>query len=87
MVPVATSTLARAATQTAAPIESTCAGDCNGDWSVTLDELVQAINVALGLTANGICPRLDGNLDGLVAIDEVIKAVGSALDGCGTAVE
>jgi hypothetical protein len=68
-------------------VESTCAGDCNGDWTVTLDELVQAINVALGLASNGICPLVDVNHDGVVAIDEVIKAVGSALDGCAAAAD
>jgi hypothetical protein len=52
---------------------------------VTLDELVQAINVALGRAANGVCPLLDGDRDGTVAIDEVVKAVGSALDGCAAA--
>jgi len=59
-----------------------CAGDCNGDSTVTLDELVQAINVALGRFSNGICPRLDDDKDGLVAIHEVVKAVGAALNGC-----
>jgi hypothetical protein len=81
-----TNTAAQVATETPAEVESNCAGDCNGDWSVTLDELVQAINMALGRAETGICPLLDGNRDGTVAIDEVVKAVGSALDGCADAV-
>jgi hypothetical protein len=68
-------------------VESACAGDCNGDSTVTLDELVQAINVALGLTAHADCLPLDVDHDGIVAINEVIMAVGSALEGCGSAAE
>jgi hypothetical protein len=54
---------------------------------VTLDELVQAINVALGLTASPTCPRLDSNHDGIVGIDDVVKAVRAALHGCAAAIE
>lgn len=88
--PTATSAVAATATSTPIavgtriPVESACAGDCNGDSTVTLDELVQAINVALGLTADATCPPLDIDQDGFVAISEVVKAVGSALEGCTT---
>lgn len=49
---------------------------------MTFDELVQVINVALGLTANTTCSAIDIDHDGVVAIDEVVRAVASALEGC-----
>lgn len=82
-----THTVAVPATRTPDTVDSTCAGDCNGDSTVTLDELIQAVNVALGLATNGLCPLLDRNHDGIVAIDEVVLAVDSAIEGCAPASE
>jgi hypothetical protein len=59
-----------------------CAGDCNGDASVTIDELIVASTIAIGDRAVDDCMGADRNGDGQVTIDELIAAVGSALDGC-----
>jgi subtilase family serine protease len=59
-----------------------CAGDCNGDGMVTVDELIAGVNVALGVAPVSSCPAMDTNHDGQVAIDELIAATGRALNGC-----
>jgi len=61
---------------------SACVGDCNGDGMVTIDELVRAVNIALGTTALEQCSGVDGNRDRSVAIDELIRAVTHALQRC-----
>ncbi len=59
-----------------------CAGDCNGDGGITIDELVRGVSLALGGGATAACPALDVNDDGMIAINELIIAVNAALDGC-----
>jgi hypothetical protein len=60
-----------------------CVGDCDGDGSVTIDELVRAVNIALSLTTARDCPAADRDGDGQVTVDEVVTAVNNALLGCG----
>ena len=63
-----------------------CAGDCDGDGSVAINELVRAVGIALGGTPLGQCATADANGDGSVTIAELVGAVGLALGGCnGTA--
>jgi hypothetical protein len=50
---------------------------------VTIDELVQALNIALGLQALDSCPNIAGEMDGMVTIDELVRAVSAAILGCG----
>lgn len=59
-----------------------CAGDCNGDQQVTVDELITAVNIALGLRPIDDCVVSDSNLDRQVTIDELLTAVNRALAGC-----
>ncbi|HEY0300524.1 MAG TPA: hypothetical protein VGC36_04285, partial [Rhizomicrobium sp.] len=59
-----------------------CAGDCNANRSVTVDELVLAVNIALGSLPSSACDVLDANENGQVSIDEIISAVTAALNGC-----
>lgn len=59
-----------------------CAGDCNGDFQVTVDELLTAVNIALGRQGVANCTAADLNGDGVVTVDEIIAAVNSALNGC-----
>ena len=59
-----------------------CAGDCNGDGLVTVDELVRAVNIALGSAALDVCRASDVDADGSVGIDELVRAVNAALQGC-----
>jgi hypothetical protein len=59
-----------------------CAGDCNGDGAVAINELITGVNIALGSAPISSCPSFDGNGDGNVAINELIAAVNNALNGC-----
>ena len=60
----------------------TCVGDCSGDHSVTVDELLTMVNVALGATDASACIPGDKNSDGCITIDEILGAVNNALRGC-----
>lgn len=59
-----------------------CAGDCDGDGAVGIDELVLAIGIASGATPLEACPAIDGNGDGAITIDEIVTAVSAALVAC-----
>jgi len=59
-----------------------CAGDCDGNGSVTVDELVRGANIALGNTDATACRAVDRNADGQVTIDELVAAVSNAVNGC-----
>jgi len=61
---------------------SACAGDCGVDGQVTIDDLVRGVATALGTQPLSNCPSLDGDGDGRVAINELVSAVRSALEGC-----
>ena len=71
------------------PFAPTCAGDCNRDRAVTVDEIVRMVNIALnGDTSPSICPGSDqwcssGPVLG-IGITCVIDAVNNALTGCPT---
>lgn len=60
----------------------TCVGDCNGDGSVTVDEIVTMVNIALGTASIDTCPAADPSGDGQVTVDEILQAVNNALNGC-----
>jgi hypothetical protein len=62
----------------------TCSGDCSGNGEVTVDELVQGVNIALGNVPADRCPAFDRGGDGAVTVDELVAGVRSALDGCPT---
>lgn len=68
-------------TQTPTP-EPPCPGDCDGDGQVTVDEIVTAVNIALGTAPLTQCPAADDNGDGNVTVDELVRAVSAALNGC-----
>jgi cytochrome c peroxidase len=59
-----------------------CTGDCNLDGSVTVDELIASVNVALDTAPLAACVVADVDGDGMVAVNELIAAVGRALNGC-----
>src|SRR6185369_583919 len=60
----------------------TCAGDCNDDGRVFINELVVGVTIALGQANVATCPAMDGNDDGAVRIDELVTAVRNALSDC-----
>ena len=66
----------------ARPAAAQCAGDCNGDGEVAINELIIGVNIALGSVAGSACAEIDIDGDGEVAINELVTAVGFALNGC-----
>lgn len=73
--------VSRGQTPTPTPVPSVCAGDCNGDGQVTVDELVTLISIALNGGTAG-CPNVALWCDNNLGVQCVIQAVGSALNGC-----
>jgi hypothetical protein len=66
-----------------APADSSaCVGDCGGDGSVTVDEILLGVNIALGTVSLNQCTAFDGNTDQQVTVDEILAAVNGALNGC-----
>jgi 6-phosphogluconolactonase (cycloisomerase 2 family) len=63
-------------------VREPCAGDCNRDTTVTVDELVTGVNIALGNLSITACTAFDPGGDDLVTVDELVKAVNIALGGC-----
>ena len=59
-----------------------CPGDCDGNGSVNIGELIRGVRIALGQSDVSNCEAFDTNGDGLVRIGELIQAVRSALNGC-----
>jgi hypothetical protein len=60
-----------------------CVGDCDGDGQVAVNELLRGIAISLGNASVEMCPAFDANGDGLVLVDEIVKATNNALLGCG----
>jgi hypothetical protein len=59
-----------------------CAGDCDGDTNVTIDELITLVNIALGTASTNQCPAGDRDFSDAVTVDELVAAVKAALEGC-----
>ncbi|HXQ23876.1 MAG TPA: hypothetical protein VN812_19505 [Candidatus Acidoferrales bacterium] len=59
-----------------------CVGDCNGNGSVTIDELLTLVNIALDAAPLPSCVAGNANHDGQITIDEILAAVNNALNGC-----
>jgi len=59
-----------------------CPCDCNGDHEVSVDELIQAVNIALARFPIFGCRAADYEVDGGVTIAELISGVRRALMGC-----
>ncbi len=59
-----------------------CAGDCNADGRVTIDELVRIVAVALDDADVDACIAGDERHDGTFTVSEMIGAVNRALSGC-----
>src|SRR5262249_14603758 len=88
--PTATPTLLASETPTATPSETAsttpttpaCAGDCDGGGSVTIDELITAVRIALAELPLSSCSSVDADHSGTVEISELISAVTHSLSGC-----
>ena len=57
-----------------------CPGDCGTDGTVSVEEIVRCVTMALGGPFR--CVACDTNGDDRVSIADLIQAVGSALTGC-----
>jgi hypothetical protein len=79
--PTATST--PTPTPTKNPTLVACVGNCDAGPAVTVDELIRGVNIALGILPLEACPSFDINGTGDVTVEELIRAVGNALNGCG----
>lgn len=69
-------------TPTASPEPTSCPGDCDASGTVTVDELILGVQIALGEQGSDSCPSLDSSSDDFVSVDELIAAVAAALRGC-----
>ncbi|MDX2167735.1 MAG: hypothetical protein SF182_11750 [Deltaproteobacteria bacterium] len=65
------------------PASRPCAGDCNENGAVSIDELIAAVNIALDPSNDPtICRNFDPNQDGQITINELVQFVSAALGGC-----
>jgi len=84
LVLVAVATVTVAAGRTRAQV---CVGDCNGDGTVTIGELIKGVNIALSRTPIDACPAFDIDGNGMITVNELIAAVRRALVGCNAGLE
>lgn len=61
---------------------SQCAGDCDEGGSVTVDELLTTVGVALGVHETVRCAAADADRDGEVSAHEIVGGITAALHGC-----
>ena len=59
-----------------------CVGDCDQSDSVSVDELLVAIQIVLGTADVDSCLSIDVDRNEIVTIDELILGVQSVLNGC-----
>jgi hypothetical protein len=59
-----------------------CQGDCDESGAVSINELISAVRVSLGVAPVGSCPAADPDDSGAVAVNELVGAVVRALNGC-----
>jgi hypothetical protein len=67
---------------TATTFAATCRGDCAGDGTVTVDDLLVGVNIALNLTPLSACPSFAAPGSDTVSVDDILVAVNNALGGC-----
>lgn len=58
-----------------------CIGDCNGDLTVAINELIQGVNLSLNGGTTG-CASFDESGNGQIEINELILGVNNGLFGC-----
>ena len=79
--PLATATPTVAAATPTATTAAICVGNCNGDSSISIDELIKLVNIALGSAQPADCAS--GIPAGsAVDISMLVRAVDNALRGC-----
>jgi hypothetical protein len=66
----------------AAQASAQCVGDCDGNGTVAINELIRGVNINLGNADISTCTAMDQNGNGSVEINELIRAVNNNLRGC-----
>lgn len=61
--------------------DAQCIGDCNGDGTVSINELVVGVNIALGTQPASACLAFQ-DASGDVNISQLVKGVNNALGSC-----
>lgn len=79
--PLPTETPTPTLTPTATP-RPQCAGDCNGDFNVSIGEVQTAANIFLEAMPLASCTRADSDGDGKVFVNEIVRAARSFSRGC-----
>jgi len=79
--PTGSATQAPSPTDTPESAES-CSGDCDNGGTVSINELVLGVNIALDGAPLDACPAFDQNGSGRVEINELVAATKNALEGC-----
>jgi arylsulfatase A-like enzyme len=64
------------------PAARVCAGDCDNDGVVTVDEIVAGVGIAIDGSHIDACASLDADGSALISLDELMRAVASSLSGC-----
>jgi Tol biopolymer transport system component len=68
--------------------DGACVGDCNGNGTVTIDDLIRMVSIALEIQpicpegGTGGCLAGDANCNCTITVDELIQAVNNVLGGC-----
>src|SRR5215472_6464806 len=65
-----------------APVAQACPCDCNGDGVVTVNELIQGVDILLGSVAFSQCVAADPTGSGRVTVSDLVAAVNATLSGC-----
>jgi FG-GAP repeat len=61
---------------------SVCAGDCNRDGGVSVNELITGVGLLLSGGGAASCPAMDSNGDDRIMVSDLVAAVTSVLAGC-----
>ena len=78
----ATPTLTARPSPSPTPTPTPCAGDCNGNGRVDIDDFTKAESIIAGQQSFGMCPAFDGNHNGRIDIDDFTVAARNAVLGC-----
>src|SRR5258708_6227129 len=65
----------------ASAVDAQCVGDCNSDGTVSINELITGVNIALGVQGPSTCLAFQ-NQSGGVDISQLLKGVNNALGSC-----
>lgn len=64
------------------PACQVCVGNCHGSGTVTVEDIITMVNIALGNADVSSCSAGDANGDNRITVDEILRAVNNALNGC-----